>query len=134
MAQYETPLNSPVGSTLVSFTQAYATNPETGDPIVTVSTITALTSVRLYAVDIDNTANTDAAFLKLFLGTGSFSVGDNPHIILKAPGLVRIQYTFDVGIAVADTIKGYACGTSGRGAASDPSLTGDIISRIMLGT
>ena len=84
-------------------------------PTSTHQTLTA-GAATIYAVHIDNTANSTKAYLK-FYNTGSPTVGTTePSVVLMAPASGSLQYSFLEGIILGAACT-YACvntgGTSG---------------------
>jgi len=91
----------------------------------------ATSSSTIYAVEIDNTANSVNSFLKFYnLAAASVTVGtDDPYMILKAPASKKVTYHFDQGVALGTAIS-IAClnsaGTAGTAAPSS-SVTAKIV-------
>lgn len=85
-------------------------------------------SGTLFMVDIDNTANSAATFIKMYDAT-SITVGTTvPDWIFKAPGGVRRVYTIPTGLAFS-TGLGYAAVTQG-GTAGTTSPTSAVVLKL----
>jgi hypothetical protein len=86
-------------------------------------------SCTLYQVDIDNSSNTAAVYLKIYDGTG-VSVGTtSPHYILKCPGSQRISYTIPEGQPLS-TALGYVCVLS-NGVGGETGPTSNVTVRFL---
>jgi|GEM_PF-4918732 len=105
------------------------------DATVSVDTLKA-SSGKIFKVEIDNTANTAAVFVKLWDTTGSVTVGgthadDDPDFSFKCPASALRVYSCPSGAAFAVGAKA-ACVTDGGGTAGTTSPTNDVIYRIQL--
>jgi len=82
--------------------------------------VVATAASTLYAIEINNTANSVNSFVKLYDNvTGSVTVGTtDPDVILKAQASTKVTYQFDQGIAFGTGVI-LAClnsaGTAGTG-------------------
>ena len=92
----------------------------------TAVTATAVTNVigstgTLYYVEVDNTNNSAASYLKIW-DHASPTVGTTaPNMVLRAPASTREYIVFPTGIAFATAIS-YACVTAaGTGGTGSPS-------------
>lgn len=102
MAVSTTPQTNPLGVDLVVDTDA----DNTGQANTTGSTGT------LHVVDVDNTANGAASYVKFYDAT-SVTVGTTvPDLVLKVPASVRRQFVMPGGIAFATGFS-HACVTAG---------------------
>ena len=101
------------------------------DATVSVDTLKG-SSGKIFKVEIDNTANTAAVFVKLWDTTGSVTVGTtDPHFTFKCPASALRVYSCPSGAAFAAGAKA-ACVTDGGGTAGTTSPTNDVIYRIQL--
>tara|TARA_R110002020_G_scaffold130862_2_gene292617 strand:+ start:2156 stop:2524 length:369 start_codon:yes stop_codon:yes gene_type:complete len=90
-------------------------------------------SGTIHKVEIDNTGNTSAVFVKLWDTTGSVTVGTtDPDFSFKCPASVLRVYSCPNGTAFAAGLKA-ACVTDGGGTAGTTSPSNDVIYRIQLG-
>lgn len=111
MALSTTPQTNPLGADIVVDTNANAT----------AQTNTTGGTGTLHLVDIDNSANGAASFVK-FYDASSPTVGTTaPDLVLKCPASVRRQFVMPAGIAFA-TAFSHACVTAGgTGGTTSPS-------------
>jgi len=96
MSDYKTAIESQVGTDIVHQTQ---TPPAKGVSLA--SELIYNGAIRVYAVVIDNTANSSLAYLRFWDTTtaGDAESGtDLPFMILKADASTKVQYNFDKGI------------------------------------
>lgn len=112
MALTTTPLNNPIGAAIVTQTVCNATPND--DVRAGASTV--------YQVDIDNTANGAATFVK-FYDNAAPSVGTTaPDYIFRVPASVRKVFTLDLsGIAFATALSFAAVTAGGTAGTSNPS-------------
>jgi len=112
MAQTTTPLSNPIGAAIVK--ESAASGTANNDVRAGAST--------LYQVDVDNTANGAATFVK-FYDSASPTVGTTaPDYIFKVPASTRKVFTLDLsGVAFATGISFCAVTAGGTAGTSSPS-------------
>tara|TARA_X000001388_G_scaffold36596_1_gene25894 strand:- start:510 stop:875 length:366 start_codon:yes stop_codon:yes gene_type:complete len=87
-------------------------------------------SGTLYKVEINNTTNSSPVYVKLWLSTGSITVGTtDPHYVFKCPASVTRSYSCPKGAAFATGLKAACVTTGGTAGTSNP--TNDVIYRIL---
>ena len=76
-------------------------------------------STIIYVLDLDNTANTVASFVKLYNTAGAVTVGTTvPDVIVRVPASKRIEfvmvegYVLGTGLAVSTVTVGGTTGTT----------------------
>lgn len=127
MAVTKTGLLSPVGSELFTFTQ------DDGAPAFVVAQEVISAVRRISAIQIDNTTNSTASYLKIWeADPGAGGVGTvRPEITIKAPASTKIQYTFSPGMAMSQTWVGV---TSEAAVTEKTYPTGAITAQLMMET
>jgi hypothetical protein len=100
------------------------------DSISTPAGIKASSGV-IYAIDIDNTANSAASYVKLHnLASGSVTAGTTaPDLILMVPASTRLNFPI-VGGLTFDTAISSRCVTAG-GTAGTTNPTSDVVLRVI---
>ena len=126
MTVFMTGLPDPVGAELYTFTQT------DGSPANVTAQSVVTAARRISAVQIDNTTNSTASYLKIWeadpaLGLGVGSV--RPEITLKAPASTKIQYTFSPGMNMTQTWVGV---TSYPGITATSFPTGTITAQLLM--
>jgi hypothetical protein len=122
MALLKTSVTADVGTLYV--VQADATNSE--------DNVDGSSGV-LYKVEIDNSGNSVACYLKVYDTTGDVTVGTtNPEWVFKCPAEQVRVYSCPKGTAYANGLK-VACTTT-PGTAGTTNPTNDVTYRILLGT
>ena len=113
-------LSTRLGSNFAKETSATATK-----------SVIATSSITLFGVEIDNTANSAASYLKGYDNvTGSVTVGtNNPDLILPAAASTKITYMFDQGVAFGTGLV-LACVT-GAGTAGTSSPASAVIIKLV---
>jgi len=91
----------------------------------------ATSSSVIYAIEVDNTANSADSFVKLYnLAAASVTVGsDDPNIILKGPATKKVTYHFDQGITLGTAVS-LACVTL-PGTAGNSSPTSSVTVKVI---
>ena len=89
-------LVNPVGEELITLTQTYP-----GAGVARGAEVVASGSKTVYAIEIDNTANTATTYLKGYVTAPTIG-STNPTLILMAAGSTKVQYSFDVGFTMAE--------------------------------
>ena len=88
---------------------------------------------EILKVEIDNTGNSVAVYLKAWDTTGSVTVGTTANdFAFKCPASSLRVYSCPNGAAFANGLK-VACVTEGGGTAGNTSPTVDVIYRILVG-
>ena len=78
-------------------------------------------SVTVYSVEINNTANASASSYIKFFNAASPTVGtDEPHMILKAQKAATVTYHFDQGIAFDTALSIAGLTTAGKAGTTGP--------------
>jgi hypothetical protein len=101
MAAYEVPLTNPLGNQ--AWIDTAATNTVVQVTIGGSAAATISAADALFAVDIDNSSNDEAVWLKIFLKATAPSLDSDPtgngahHFIFKCTAGNRIQYTCPQG-------------------------------------
>lgn len=86
-------------------------------------------SAVVYQIEVDNTANAAASYLKLY-NTGSPTVGTTvPDWVVMIPASVERNITIPEGLTFGTALS-YACTTAG-GTAGSTSPTSDVIVRMV---
>lgn len=83
----------------------------------------------LYTVDVDNTANVAAVYVKLYDSAAPTVGTTNPDVVLLLPAGERRQYVMPEGVAFATALS-FACVTAG-GTPGTVSPTNPVIVRIL---
>lgn len=85
--------------------------------------VVATAASTLYAIEINNAANSSNVFVKLYDNvTGSVTVGTtDPDVILKAQASTKVTYQFDQGIAFGTGVILACLTTAGTAGTSSPS-------------
>ncbi len=128
MAVTKTSLLAPVGSELFTFTQS------DGSPAFVTAQEVITSARRISAIQIDNTTNSTASYLKIWEAdpSGGGGVGTvRPEITIKAPASTKIQYTFSPGMAMNQTWVGV---TSGATVSAKSFPAGTITAQLMMET
>lgn len=88
-------------------------------------------SAVVYAIDVDNSANASASYLKLYnTASGSVTVGTTaPDVVILAPASTRISIPIPAGITFGTAIT-VACVT-GAGTAGTTDPTSGVIVRVV---
>ena len=92
----------------------------------TAATATAVTNVigssgTIYYVEVDNTANSAASYLKIYNASGPTVGTTAPDLILRATGSTREYFVFPTGLAFGTAVS-YACvSAAGTGGTGSPS-------------
>ena len=86
-------------------------------------------SATLYHIDIDNSLNTAASYLKIYDSADATAGTTSPQYVLKAPGSTRISYSIPEGQPLG-TALGYCC-TNAGGAAGSTGPTNDVTVRFL---
>jgi len=111
MALSTTPQPAPLAAILVDQTSATAT----ADDNATGS------SGSWYLVDIDNTANGAATYVKIY-DDAAPSVGTTePNWVFMAPASTRVVYSVSTAVAFATALSFCAVTTPGRGGTTSPT-------------
>ena len=118
MAVTVSTIADPLGSKLIIDSDANATSEAN----------VATGASTLYAVEIDNTANTAAVYLKFLNSTSAATAGTTvPTHTMKAPGSTKLTYIigtgilFDVGITFWCVISSAALSNTDSDAATGPT-------------
>ena len=89
------------------------------------------TGATFYQVDIDNTANSDAVYVKVFdLAAGVTPGTTDPNFIFKAPALTRLACTCSAGVALTNGF-GYTC-VKESGTVGTTAPDNDVTMRVLL--
>ena len=83
----------------------------------------------LYTVDVDNTANVAAVYVKLYDSAAPTVGTTNPDVVLLLPAGERRQYVMPEGVAFATALS-FACVTAG-GTPGTVSPSSPVIVRIL---
>lgn len=76
----------------------------------------------LFKVEINNTANSSAVYLKMWKTTGAVGVGtDAPHYIFKCPASVTRSYACPEGAAFITGLKVAVVTTPGTAGSANPT-------------
>ena len=88
-------------------------------------------SGTIYSIDIDNTANAAATFVKLWnVASGSVTVGTTaPDLIIRIPASVRVPINIPAGLLLDTAISIAAVTTAGTAGTTGP--TSDVIARVV---
>ena len=83
----------------------------------------ATSSSVIYAIEVDNTANSANSFAKFYnLAAGSTTVGsDAPDIVLKAPATKKVTYHFDQGVTLGTAVTLACVTTAGTAGSTSPT-------------
>jgi len=91
-------------------------------------------SGKLYKVEIDNTGNSVAVFVKLYDTTGGVThATTDPNWVLKCPAQSSRVFTCATGNAFANGIKALCATEAGTGATAVVNPAADVTYRILLG-
>ena len=102
------------------------------DATCTVDTLKAGAG-RIFKVEIDNTGNTVAVFVKLYDTTGGVThATTDPNWVLKCPAGVARAFTCANGNAFGTGLKALCATEAGTGATATVNPTNDVIYRILL--
>ena len=112
MAMTSTPIVNPIGAAIVK-ESAVSSTPD-NDVRAGATTV--------YQVDVDNTANSAATFIKM-ADAASITVGTtSPEYILKVPASVRKVFTFDLaGVLFATGLSFYGVTTAALAGNTSPA-------------
>ena len=122
MALTRTSLSDPIADELVVLKAEYSASDAVG------TQISGSSSALLFAVDIDNTLNTSASYVKLY--DGSPTVGTTAPVgIFKAAASVRVQYTITLGLTYNAP---YATVVNTSGTAGVKRPTNTVIARFLI--
>ena len=119
MAVTTTPLSNPIGSAIVTDTDA----DETGENNVRGAGST------IYQVDIDNSGNGAASYLKIYNNASPVVGTTAPDIVIMAPASGRRVWTDTTGTALGTALS-FACVTTG-GTAGTTGPTSAVTVRIL---
>ena len=88
-------------------------------------------SAVIYAIDIDNTANASASYVKLWnTASGSVTVGTTaPDMIFMAPASTRVPIPIPAGVTFGTAVTSATVTTAGTAGTTDP--TSDVVLRII---
>jgi len=88
-------------------------------------------STVLYAVEVDNTANGAASYLKAWnVAAGSVTVGTTaPDMIMLAPASSRVTFAFPAGVTFGTALSCATVTTAGTAGVTSP--TSDVIVRLV---
>jgi hypothetical protein len=86
-------------------------------------------STVLYEIELDNSANAAASYLKLYNATAPTIGTTVPDFIVFAPAATRISLVLPAGLTFGTGLS-YACVTAGGTAGTTPP-TSDVIARIV---
>ena len=132
MANYKTILQLPVGTTpyQLTFEQPY---PGKGVPLTAEDLDTGVGALKVFAIQIDNTANASASFLKLWdADPGAFPTATPPEILLQAQASTTVQYSFTPPLD-AVTLWAAVHNTALSSATSSSGPFGTVTTRILVG-
>ena len=132
MPNYKTVLQLPVGTTPYQLTFEQP-NPGKGVPLTAEDLDTGVGALKIFAIQIDNTANASASFLKLWdANPGGFPTVTPPEILLQAQASTTVQYSFTPPLD-AVTLWGAVHDTPAIGATGTSAPLGTVTTRILVG-
>ena len=127
MAKYKTELHGPIGTTpfLITFTQAA---PPKGVALVAEELATG--AVKINAIYVDNTANANFSYLKLWDSNPTLGTTRAEFIIPVQPS-TKLQFSFDPSLE-STNLWGAVLSSPDNTATTSP--TGQVVTRLLLGT
>jgi len=102
------------------------------DATAAIDTLKA-TSGTLYKVEIDNTSNSVAVYVKLYNNTGGAPTAGStdPHFIFKCAAESTIAYSCPSGTAFANALYAICVTSAGTAGTSSQDPASDVIYRIL---
>lgn len=88
-------------------------------------------STTVYLLELDNTANAAASFVKLWnVAAGSVTLGTtDPDLVIRVPASTKVEIAIPDGLVFATALSMAAVTTGGTGGTTNP--TSDVVAKIV---